>query len=82
MQFLKVKYGINSHLLLEEECFPHFETCCSSTLFSIRILPFQIFAISFSLSYETTEEQIEAAICIIVDCVRQLKKMTLLGDVL
>jgi cysteine desulfurase len=37
-------------------------------------------AINFSLSYETTEEQIEAAVCIIVDCVRQLKKMTLLGD--
>ena len=39
-------------------------------------------AISFSLSYETTEEQIEAAVCVIVDCVRQLKKMTLLGDIL
>lgn len=36
-------------------------------------------AISFSLSYETTEEQIEAAICIIVDCVKQLKKMTCFG---
>lgn len=39
-------------------------------------------AISFSLSYETTEEQIQAAVCIIVDCVRQLKKMTLLGGIL
>lgn len=39
-------------------------------------------AISFSLSYETTEEQIEAAICIIVDCVKQLKKMTVVGDIL
>lgn len=37
-------------------------------------------AISFSLSYETTEEEIEEAICVIVDSVKQLKKMTLLGD--
>jgi cysteine desulfurase len=39
-------------------------------------------AISFSLSYETTEEQIERAVGIIVDSVQQLRKMTLLGDTL
>jgi cysteine desulfurase len=39
-------------------------------------------AISFALSYETTEEEIEAAVCVIIDCVKQLKKMTLLGDAL
>ena len=37
-------------------------------------------AMSFSFSYETTEEQIEAAVCIIVDSVKQLKKMTIVGN--
>ncbi|MGL4540683.1 MAG: cysteine desulfurase family protein [Candidatus Rhabdochlamydia sp.] len=39
-------------------------------------------AISFSLSYETTEEEIKAAVCVIVDCVKQLKKMTFLKEAL
>jgi cysteine desulfurase len=55
----------------------------SQILIKCHIVPELAYtAINFSLSYETTEEQVQEAVCIIVDCVRQLKKMTFLGDVL